>query len=656
MNDNIQIPAGSLSLIPEALAGDESALNQIGIVYSRTPVKLLDPSTNTTMSFSAYFVIVVVQGVDHDNATAEVGDGLTFVISADNSTMGSNGSALGVFDRSRNYTSIVKRVVVEFDTVKNDEPPINDIDNNHVSFDFMNISTSYSASAFTVGTDLSTTFHAWVGYSNDTRQLQVSVSNINVQPNKPLLSRTVDLSQIVEEYMWVGLTASSGGLYSNYYIQDWTFTVGPLPSSSGGRNWGMIEGLSVGFSVFLLVCFIFFVVRRRYVGRDGDTLDMQAAWFGFTRGHSGIQIPGVPTSFTYRQLRVACKNFGIESKLGEGGFGSVYGGVLPFSGRPVAVKKIKADSAQGERDFMAEVSIISQLIHGNLIKLLGWCEDSSKKQYLLVYDLAPNGSLDKKLFGPAEEQTASLSWERRFNIVKGTAAALDYLHHQDCRTQVIHRDMKSSNIMLDEDWNAKLGDFGLARLVDPKRETNISDALAGTYGYLAPEIAIANNFSDKSDVFGFGAVVLEVACGRKAWSRDLPQDQRSLVTWVWQSFGSGDLMKTVDPRLNEEYDTKEMELMLTIGLLCSHPDPKRRPSMRKVVQYLAGDAPVPSVPLSMPTVVLSSLPPHQRIVSFEVESTPESESAPTSSLLSSNSSHSSQRSTTRFFSMPSFKF
>jgi serine/threonine protein kinase len=172
-----------------------------------------------------------------------------------------------------------------------------------------------------------------------------------------------------------------------------------------------------------------------------------------------MDMPGMPEFISYMHLSAATKQFSDQSKLGQGGFGSVYQGVLPKTGARVAVKKVSSDSRQGEREFLAEVQIISQLRHRNVVELTGFCRDRGK--FLLVYELLPNGSLDQALFKPK----SPLPWSQRWKIVAGAAAALHYLH-EGWRQQVIHRDVKSSNIMLDEEYNAKLGDFGLARLVD----------------------------------------------------------------------------------------------------------------------------------------------------------------------------------------------
>jgi serine/threonine protein kinase len=273
----------------------------------------------------------------------------------------------------------------------------------------------------------------------------------------------------------------------------------------------------------------------------------------------------------------------------------VYKGVLPKTGALVAVKKVSNDSKQGEREFLAEVQIISQLRHRNIVELMGFCRDRGK--FLLVYELMPRGSLDQALFKP-KTQSDILPWNLRWKIVSGTAAALHYLH-EGWRQQVIHRDVKSSNIMLDDEYNPKLGDFGLARLVDHEKNA-ATTMVAGTYGFIAPEAA-GGKFTDKTDVYAFGAVALELCCGRRAFDPNFENyEDHVLLNIVWGRLKEDNLLSVADPLLGQNFDADQMAIVLKLGLLCSHPDPGARPTMRQVVQVLAGDADVPDVPSSRP--------------------------------------------------------
>ncbi|KAG6553964.1 hypothetical protein Mapa_004881 [Marchantia paleacea] len=303
---------------------------------------------------------------------------------------------------------------------------------------------------------------------------------------------------------------------------------------------------------------------------------------------------GVSVENSYKQLSKATGQFQEESKLGEGGFGSVYKGVLPDTGQSVSVKRVSSESKQGFKEFMAEVSIISQLRHRNVVKLLGWCLDRDK--FLLVYELMPSGSLDKALFHPAEGSV--LSWELRFKIILGAAEALHYLH-KGWRQQVIHRDFKSSNILLDEEFNAMLGDFGIARKVDHHQDV-ATTKLAGTYGYIAPEVPATKKFTEKTDVYAFGAVSLEIVTGCRAVNRD-PVDPALLVESVWSKVVEGNIHSCVDERLGNAYIEGQPELLLHLGLLCCDPVPDARPSMRDALCMLRGAVPMPPLPSSRPS-------------------------------------------------------
>ncbi|KAL2652513.1 hypothetical protein R1flu_020641 [Riccia fluitans] len=221
-----------------------------------------------------------------------------------------------------------------------------------------------------------------------------------------------------------------------------------------------------------------------------------------------------------------------------------------------------------------------------------------RDHFLLVYEFLPNGSLDKALFHPAPG--CVLSWKQRFQIILGAAEALYYLH-EGWRQQIIHRDFKSSNIMLDGNFNAMLGDFGLARMVE-HHENPATTVVAGTYGYIAPEAHTLRKFTEKTDVYAFGAVALEVVCGRAVLNFQVPEDERTLVDWVWKKLEEDDLMSVVDLRLEAQYDVAQVQVLLLVGLLCSHPNPDERLSMRQVLKILSGDVAVPPVPLSKPAL------------------------------------------------------
>jgi serine/threonine protein kinase len=292
-----------------------------------------------------------------------------------------------------------------------------------------------------------------------------------------------------------------------------------------------------------------------------------------------------PHRFKFKDLYTATKGFRDEELLGSGGFGRVYKGVLPTSKIQVAVKRVSHESRQGMREFVAEIVSIGRLRHRNLVPLLGYCR--RKGELLLVYDYMPYGSLDKYLYG---QPTVALNWSQRFRVIKGVASGLLYLH-EEWEQVVIHRDVKASNVLLDGELNGRLGDFGLARLYDHGTDPQTTHVV-GTLGYLAPEHARTGKATTSTDVFALGAFLLEVASGRRPIQ---PTEDIILVDWVFIRWLGGEILEARDPNLGTEYIAEEMELVLKLGLMCSHSEPAARPNMRQVVQFLEGNVPLPDI-------------------------------------------------------------
>lgn len=255
--------------------------------------------------------------------------------------------------------------------------------------------------------------------------------------------------------------------------------------------------------------------------------------------------------FTYKDLYRATDGFKDEGLLGAGGFGRVYRGVLPTSKAEVAVKRISHESRHGLRQFIAEIVSLGQLRHRNLVRLQGYCR--GKGELLLVYDFMPNGSLDKFVFNQA---TFGLGWSQRFQIIKGVASGLLYLH-EDWEKAVIHRDIKASNVLLDSEFNGRLGDFGLARLYDHGTDPRTTH-IVGTIGYLAPELTKTGKATKNTDVFAFGTFLLEVACGRRPIEPQRQGNDMILVDWVLEKWQKGAILEASDPRLGSEYMVGEV--------------------------------------------------------------------------------------------------
>ncbi|CAL4897894.1 unnamed protein product [Urochloa decumbens] len=301
-----------------------------------------------------------------------------------------------------------------------------------------------------------------------------------------------------------------------------------------------------------------------------------------------------PQRFCYDDLAAATGDFSDDRRLGSGGFGSVYRGFLTEGDRHVAVKRVSETSRQGWKEFVSEVKIISRLRHRNLVQLIGWCDGDG--ELLIVYELMHNGSLDAHLYDPEHV----LTWPVRYGIALGVGAALLYLH-EDAERRVVHRDVKPSNVMLDASFTAKLGDFGLARLIDDGRRSHTT-GVAGTMGYMDPECMLAGRVDVTSDVYSFGVLLLEVTCGRRPAVRARDEDEYfvHLVQWVWDSYGRGSILDAADERLAGEFDVREMARTMLVGLWCAHPDRSLRPTIRQAVNVLRSEAPPPSLPVKMP--------------------------------------------------------
>ncbi|CAD5183526.1 unnamed protein product [Musa acuminata subsp. malaccensis] len=283
--------------------------------------------------------------------------------------------------------------------------------------------------------------------------------------------------------------------------------------------------------------------------------------------------------FRLPTLRVATANFAEANKLGEGGFGAVYKGLLP-DGRVIAVKRL-LNSGQGLGELKNELLLVAKLQHRNLVKLLGVCLE---EETMIVYEYVPNSSLDKFLFADAV-RGKQLTWGIRYKIICGIARGLLYLH-EESQLKIIHRDLKASNILLDADMNPKIADFGLAKLFDIDQTQGTTNRVMGTFGYMAPEYVMQGKFSIKSDVFSFGVLVLEILTGRKSNGSHNPEVTEVLLSYIWEKWQDGSALEIVDPALGGHYQQSDLLRFVQIGLLCVQEDPSDRPTMSTIVVML----------------------------------------------------------------------
>ncbi|KAK4253341.1 hypothetical protein QN277_010662 [Acacia crassicarpa] len=551
-------------------------------------------SLQKAFSFSTSFVFSIV------SSTSEPGGfGLAFAIAPKAHFPEAEAEHYpGLFNGSNEGSTSNHLYAVEFDTVNGFDKGESDTQGNDVGVNLNGMTSIVKESAAYIveqGPDAPKkenisleqvgAVQAWIDFDGDEQIVNVTIAPIpEPKPSKPLIfNHPINLAGNLTEIVYVGFSASTGrNKASSHYILGWSFAVNapaPLldisklpvpppkvkdPSSFPWANFAI--GVLSALILILLFSFCSVTMYKRYTNFEAlEDWELDC-----------------PHRFRYRDLHIATKGFKESELIGVGGFGAVYKGVLPSTGTEVAVKRIVRSSVQGMREFAAEIESLGRLRHKNLVNLQGWCKQ--KNNLLLIYDYIPNGSLDLLLYN----QSLVLNWDQRFNIIKGIANGLLYLH-EEWEQVVVHRDIKTSNILIDLDLNARLGDFGLARLYD-HGELSHTTNVVGTIGYIAPELTCIGKASTSSDVYAFGILLLEVVSGR----RPIGSGQFILVDWVIENHRLGQILEVIDPNLNSVY-AEEVELVVKLGLLCSQYNDESRPTMRQVTRYLNFDDPLPNI-------------------------------------------------------------
>jgi serine/threonine protein kinase len=568
-----------------------------------SPMHLWDKASGNLTDFTTHFSFVI-DSRQNANITY-YGDGLAFFLAPNGSTTTDNsGGVMGLCRRNQTLNTTDNHfVAVEFDPYSNTwDPPIA-----HVGIDINSMQSVANVSWLRANISITEgrANEAWITYNSTSHNLSVLFTGlINNATVWQSFSYKIDLRDHLPEWVTFGFSAATGYATAIHTIRTWAFSLtledivteptvagstspNPAPNHRKNNRIGLAVGLGVGgsflFGGFALILFGLWKRNKSYTEED----------LAFDRCMDDeFQRETGPKRFSFKELVHATNNFNDEEKLGEGGFGGVYRGFLQDLNSFIAVKRVSKRSKQGIKEYASEVKIISRLRHRNLVQLIGWCHE--RGELLLIYEFMPNGSLDSHLF----IEKSLLIWATRYKVAQGLASALLYLH-EEWEQCVVHRDIKSSNIMLDSNFNAKLGDFGLARLVDHVNGSQTT-VLAGTMGYMAPECVTTGNASKESDVYSFGIVTLEIACGRRPIKTNAPQDQVVLVEWVWELYGIGKVLEAADPRLDEDFDEQEMERLMIVGLWCAHPDRNLRPSIRETIHVLNFETPLPILPSNMP--------------------------------------------------------
>ncbi|KAJ0530754.1 putative protein kinase RLK-Pelle-DLSV family [Helianthus annuus] len=353
------------------------------------------------------------------------------------------------------------------------------------------------------------------------------------------------------------------------------------------KNRFLVFGIPLIAAGFLLCTFICCYIRKknnakRNEGKAGfsftDSLKTKEGGFMEKDTVKNVDLD----VFDLSTIVAATDNFSPSNKLGEGGFGSVYKGKL-LNGLEIAIKRLSQSSSQGMQEFKNEVTLIAKLQHRNLVRLLGYC--LHKEEKMLVYEYLPNKGLDSFIFD--QEKASLLDWKKRFQIIQGIVRGLQYLHH-DSRLKIIHRDLKASNILLDTDLNPKISDFGIAKIFGGGEDEAKTHRVVGTYGYMSPEYAMQGLFSVKSDVFGFGILVLEIISGRKNNSY-YNENSVNLIGHVWDLWKQDKALAVVDSSLGDSFDTRKVLLCIHVGILCVQELACDRPTMTDVAFMLSNN-------------------------------------------------------------------
>ena len=588
------------------LTGDKLTLEAVGRATYFKPMQLLDKDSGKLMDFTTHFSF----SIDSKNQNV-YGDGLAFFLAPNGSKIPLNskgGSTMGLALGNQVMNSVDNPfVAVEFDIYSNEW----DLPVEHVGIDINSMKSIADTSWYSnIAIMKGKKNEAWIRYNSSSYNLSVVFTGFRYDvPIRQFLSANVDLSRYLPEWVTFGFSASTGLSSATHTIYSWDFksswgidnnTTNPkdpvadtpspdlVPNQRKNNTLGLAIGFGIGGLVLVgglaLVLFALWKRNRRDKEEDhilGENIDEE-----FERGRG-------PKKFSYDELAHATNDFNDGEKLGRGGFGAVYKGFLRDSNSFVAVKKVAKGSKQGIKEYSSEVKIISRLRHRNLVQLIGWCHDR-REELLLVYEFMSNGSLDSHLY----KKESVLIWAVRYKVAQGLASSLLYLH-EEWEQCVLHRDIKSSNIMLDSHFNARLGDFGLARLVEHAKGSQTTGAV-GTMGYMAPEYYTNNRASKESDVYSFGIVALEIACGRKAINPVAQRDEVVTVNWVRELHRRGEVLEAADQRLGGNFDTQQMERLIIVGLWCAHPDYNLRPSIRQAIHVLNFEAPLPNLPPEMP--------------------------------------------------------
>lgn len=533
--------------------------------------------------------------VDTLNSTS-FADGFAFFLAPVHylSPPNSAGCDLGLFNTTTRFEDSQNQLVlVEFDTFSNPwDPP-----GPHIGINNKTISSVVHASWDPV-LHSGKEGRARIIYNATTNNLSVFWTYDDSYAANSSISLLIDLKQSLPEWVTIGFSSATGLFRERHVISSWEFISSDLKSDESvskkkeTRPWIFLKiGIPalVLFFILMLCVAYWWLVKKRIKRTRRNQNDYSGV--ALPSINTDLQTLALPRQFAYQELVAATNGFTNDRRLGQGGSGQVYKGIIQDLGCIVAVKRIFAESDKHyEKIFINEVKIISRIMHKNLVQFIGWCHEQG--ECLLVYAYMPNSSLDTHIFGCR----ATLKWGFRYKIALGLASAIHYLH-EDAEQCVLHRDIKSANVLLDNDFSTKLGDFGIAKLVDPQLRSQTT-RVVGTMGYMAPEYVGDGRATKETDMFSFGVVALEIACGRRTYHDG--EFHLPLFRWVWHLYLEGNLLDAADERLEMDFDQNEMKCLLIVGLWCTHLHARERPKAGQVIKVLQLEAPLPTLPHVMP--------------------------------------------------------
>lgn len=588
--------SGALQIPDESQAFDLRHL--AGKAIFSSPIRLFDPPTQTPASFETTFSFQFHNlsspdsrngaGNGTDGRAAHGGSGLTFIIVPDEFTVGRPGPWLAMINDACDEG--YKAVAVEFDTRWN--PEFGDPNDNHVGIDLGNMVSTKAINASDVGVFLNdgSVHRAWITYDGPRRWLDIRLgpNDNNYYPSKPVFSGPLDMSPYLNEYMFVGFSASTGNFTQIHSVLSWNFSSTSqaflrVPSSETCETKIIVDNTGKmtrteppsSFLIFMAVVVLALAVLLSlyYGGRRKNDKENVVV---LPEKKQRPTPPNKARRFTVSELSSATASFNEFEILGSDSKGVYYKGKLS-NGCQVAVKRFSTQflnsTGLDRRRLLKEIGAISKIRHPNLVPIRGWAQDH--RETMVVYDFFPNGSLDKWLFG-----VGVLPWTRRFKVVKDVADGLSFLHSK----QLAHKNLKTTSVFLDVSFRAVLGDFGFV--------------LCGTESR-----RFESAVSQSVDVFEFGLFVLEVVAGRRRSEEEAveeEEEERDLLSWAWRLHESDEKVKLVDKRMGFVINSEQATRVLEIGLLCTLNETKGRPSMEQVVEFLGMERPIPELPLSRP--------------------------------------------------------